>query len=144
MVPSSLGGRSNLDADEIPTPGTARLPGGRASKGGRCAKYTIRRFRAVGMAGAMLLLLGLSAWGQGIVGDTGGDLGAQTAGTRRVWEAVVEDAPAAQEGAKKAIGWTVGLNSGDCATILHTTTAARTGSGRGRPGRWAIQGTGGN
>ena len=122
-------------ADGIMTRGNARLPRGRASKGGGCAKDTIQRFRAAGSAGAMLLILGLSAWGQGIVGDTGGDPGARTAGTPGALEGLAEGAPAAPEGAKKAVGWAVGLKSGGNATILHTTDGGQTWERQGTPGK---------
>jgi len=120
-------------ADEIQTPWTAHLALGRASKGGRCAKNTIRWFRCVGTAGAMLLLLGLSAWGQGVVSDLACGLSAEAVGTPGALESVVADALAARDGAKKAIGWAVGLNSGGYGTILHTTDGGQNWERQGTP-----------
>ncbi len=48
------------------TSGNADLSRGRASKSDRRAKDTIRWFRAAGTVGAMLLFLGLPAWGQAV------------------------------------------------------------------------------
>jgi len=120
-------------ADGIQAPVTARLSGERAPKGDRRAKDTIHWLRGAGTAGAMLLLLGLSVRGQGIVSDPGGDLGAQTDGTPGALECVVEDASAAPEGAKKAIGWAVGSTSGGYGTILHTTDGGQTWERQGTP-----------
>lgn len=108
-------------AGGIPAHGNANLARGRASTGRRRAKDTIRWVRGVGMAGAvlLLLLLGISAW-------------AQAAEAPRTVESVAEAAAAATEGAKKAIGWAVGMNAGGFGTILHTTDGGQT---------WERQGT---
>ena len=56
-------------AGGIPTCGTEDLARGCAPKGDRRAKDTIHWLRCAWAAGAMLLLLGLSPWGQGAVSD---------------------------------------------------------------------------
>ena len=124
-------GRWAKPADGIPTRWTGRLGRERASKGDRHAKDSSRWFRAAGTASAMLMFLGLSAWGQVAAGPgcAPSDLSAETP---RALECVPDEASAAPEGAKKAIGWAVGLDSGGFGTILHTTDGG---------GRWERQGT---
>jgi hypothetical protein len=121
-----------------PAEGTAKresadLSQGRAPKGSRHATDMIRWVRAAGTACAVLLLSGLSAWGQGVAGDPGCRPWAQKAGTPAALESVAEDTSASPEGAKKAIGWAVGLKSGGYGTVLHTTDGGQTWVRQGTP-----------
>jgi photosystem II stability/assembly factor-like uncharacterized protein len=114
-------GPRGTSADGIQMPGTTRLQEGCVHKRARRAKDLSRWSLAAGAACVTLLLLGLSARGLGLASDTDPASWAQTAGMSRTLEHLTEDAPTAPEGAKKAVGWAVGVESGGHSTILHTT-----------------------
>ena len=89
--------------------------------------------RIAGTVGALLLVLGMSPWGPAAASNPGPGQSAQAVASPRDVDNSLVDAPSAPEGAKKAIGWAVGLNSGGYGTILHTTDGGQTWERQGTP-----------
>ena len=89
--------------------------------------------RGAGTAGVLLLVLGMSPWGQAVAHNPACGPSAQAVVSRWDVDDSLEDAPPSQEGAKTAIGWAVGLKSGGYGTILHTTDGGQTWVRQGTP-----------
>lgn len=122
-----------MPSDEILAHGNADQARGRVSTGDRRAKDPLHGLCGVGTACVLLLLLCLPSWGHGVVSSPEPGPWVQATGTPPALESVTENASGEPEGAKKAVGWAVGNNSGGYGTILHTTDGGQTWERQGTP-----------
>jgi photosystem II stability/assembly factor-like uncharacterized protein len=120
-------GRWGWSADANPVQKTIHLPRDLSLKSGHREPSRLHGLRGAWAVGALVLVLGLFPWGRAVAQAPGAAEGMTHD------QSLTDAAPSAPEGARKAIGWAVGMSSSEFGTILHTTDGGQTWERQGTP-----------